>query len=195
MADLSQYKFLKTVLRNLINKNIMPVGGLALVSGAALSGHSLAIKSLLESFGYDVMTTDIEAALGVDLVWNLQDPPPFQIEGRINLFVSTSVLEHVANVAVASRNILSALNTNSLLYLSVPWVWRYHRYPDDYHRFHASSLNNLFPSTRSLTRCWSTSPDSKLYTYDENIDAKLSKTIDGVKYLPYLMLHDIRLHS
>jgi len=29
--------------------------------------------------------------------------------------------------------------------MSVPWVWRYHAYPDDYFRFSWRGIETLFP--------------------------------------------------
>jgi hypothetical protein len=81
---------------------------------------------------------------------------------------------------------------SGLAYISVPWIWRYHRYPDDFHRFHTSTTDNLFKDTKVLTRAWSTSPDCRLYAFKPELDQELSRVINGVKYLPYMMLHEIR---
>lgn len=192
MGDSSQLKFLNQVLRDPALQKLVHHAGLAVVSGAALEGSSMDIINLLRSLSYEVITTDIAPARGVDLIWDLQKSPPPELVGRVKLFVSCSVLEHVPDVASASQNMLSSLSPAGLLYVSVPWVWRYHKYADDYHRFHASTINHLFPRTRNLARAWSTSPDCKLHKYSEDIDQKLSKIIDGRKFLPYLMLHELR---
>ena len=195
MGDSSQPKFLKAVFANLQIANPREGANLALITGAALEGHSSEMIQLLETAGYKVLTSDVEEGKGVDIVWDLQCAPPVELLGKVNLFVSCSVLEHVPDVILAAKNIKTAICVGGIMYLSVPWVWRYHRYPDDYHRFHASSLNQLFPDSSAIARAWSTSPDSKLYKFEEDLDQKLSRTIDGVKFLPYLMLHELRVMS
>ena len=195
MGDSSQPKFLKSVFSNLQLSRPNESFNLALITGAALEGHSSEIIKLVQAKGYKVLTTDIEGGKGVDVIWDLQCSPPLEVRGSVDLFISCSVLEHVPDVSIAAKNITAAMRQNGKIYLSVPWVWRYHRYSDDYHRFHASSLNQLFPETKALARAWSTSPDGKLHKFEENLDQRLSRVIDGVKFLPYLMLHELRVMS
>jgi hypothetical protein len=189
MGDSSQLSFLRRALHSLPQS--IPVGT-AVVSGAALQGHSALMVEFLESINYNVVTTDIAHSPGVDIVWDLQTPPPPELQGAVDLFISCSVLEHVKDIAKASSHITQTLSRNGILYVSVPWVWRYHRYPDDYHRFNSSTLEALFGQTRVLDRAWSTSPDCCLYDFDTMIDDRLSVVINGVKYLPYLMIHELR---
>jgi len=118
--------------------------------------------------------------------------PPDALHNNFNLVISCSVLEHIPDVKSAARHLVLNLKEDGLIYISLPWVWRYHRYPDDFHRFHASSTDKLFDGTKALARAWSTSPDCKLYAYKPELDQELSRVINGVKYLPYMMLHEIR---
>lgn len=192
MGDRSQASFLSQSLSQLQQATGQTLGGRALITGAALEGHSLAIANLITGLGYQVTTSDIASGEGVDLVWDLQLPPN-ALCSEFNLVISCSVLEHIPDAKSAARHLTSSLKKGGLIYISLPWVWRYHRYPDDFHRFHASSSDKLFEGTKVLARAWSTSPDCKLYEFKPELDQELSRVIDGVKYLPYMMLHEIRM--
>lgn len=193
MGDRSQASFLSQSLLQLQQVTDQTLGGKALITGAALEGHSLDIVSLIKDLGYQVTTSDIANGKGVDLIWDLQHPPQETLHARFNLVISCSVLEHIPDAQSAAKHLALITKKRGLIYVSLPWVWRYHRYPDDFHRFHASSTDKLFDGTKVISRAWSTSPDCKLHTFKPELDQELSRVIDGVKYLPYMMLHEIRV--
>lgn len=56
-----------------------------------------------------------------------------------------SVLEHVPNVFAAAQNIERLLRTGGALFVSVPFVFRYHGYPGDLWRFTPEAVTHLFP--------------------------------------------------
>ena len=168
--------------------------GHALVTGSSLEGHSENYIDLLSSAGYNVLTTDLERGKGVDISWDLQEEPPNELENKFQFIVSTSVLEHIPNAQRACANLLKlASRSLCFLYISVPWVQRYHKYPDDYHRFHGTTLDHYLPRTTIILRSWSTTPDDQFYKYDPGLDERLGKEIDGKRYLPYLCLHEFRM--
>ncbi len=193
MGDKSQSSFLEQSLAQLGELPEHGSKGKALITGAALEGHSLDIYNILRRSGYAVYTSDIATGEGVDIIWDLQNPPADTLQNHFDLVVSCSVLEHVPDVESAARNLTLSTKSRGLLYTSLPWVWRYHRYPDDFHRFHASTTDRLFEKTKVIARAWSTSPDCKLYPFKPNFDQELSQVINGIKYLPYLMLHELRV--
>lgn len=167
-------------------------------SGAAAG---LAHGAYEEALGGCFITyTDITSASGVDLVWDLQKEPPIEHHDAFDLFISTSVLEHVQRPWLAARNMETVVKPGGYLYISVPWVWRYHRYPDDYWRFSASSLDVLFEGSTTVASAWSTSPDCIFYDADPCLDQAFSVLLKGTqdgqdtvrKMLPYLELHQLR---
>lgn len=171
-----------------------------LYSGAANDEASL--KSVSELFPRSrFITTDIEPSPSVELVWDQEQEIPANCRMQIDLFISTSVLEHIRRPWQAAVNIQESLTPHQgLIYLSAPWIWRYHEYPDDYWRFSPSSLDILFPRTRPLLTMWSTSPDQILHEANPHLDNQLSMTITskqiskvGRKFLPYLLLHQLRV--
>lgn len=56
-----------------------------------------------------------------------------------------SVLEHVPNVFAAAHNIQELMLPGAALFLSVPFVFRYHGYPGDLWRFTPEAVQYLFP--------------------------------------------------
>lgn len=91
----------------------------------------------------DGLGVDMEAGDGVDFVANLEHgplPKPFEhIE-------CTSVLEHTQRPWKAAENIERMLVHGGSIFLSVPWVWNFHGYPQDLWRFSHLTLPILFPS-------------------------------------------------
>jgi len=62
------------------------------------------------------------------------------------------------------------------IYISVPWVWPYHAYPDDYFRFSWRGIAELFPDFDWRDVCYSTNIEGEFYEIiEENIkiDSKL----------------------
>lgn len=192
MGDSSQPKFLSQVLRS-GRWNPSLSSKTALITGAALDGSSLEIYTLLQSQGFQVFCSDVEQGKDVDFVWDLENKPDFKWVSSFDLVVSCSVLEHVQRPHLACNHLTSVLKNGGLLYLSMPWVWRYHKYPDDYNRFHGSTIDYICKDTRTLVKAWSTSPDCKLHKYEPDFDNKNSRIIDGIKFLPYLQIHDARV--
>jgi hypothetical protein len=56
-----------------------------------------------------------------------------------------SVLEHIPDVFNACKNISSLLSTGGAIFISVPFVFRYHGYPGDLWRFTPEAVMYLFP--------------------------------------------------
>lgn len=212
-------------LRDCINKGFLPDNlNRVMYSGAANDQESL--RAFAELFPRATLTTtDIEPGPSVGLVWNQELPPPPEYRQQVDLFISTSVLEHVQHPWQAALNIEDCLAPASgFVYISVPWVWRYHQYPDDYWRFSATSLDIIFQKTKPLITMWSTSPDELLHPANPYLDNQMSLLITGQpskklgrkglfalllkqlfsgagthkkarKYLPYLLLHQLRVVS
>lgn len=56
-----------------------------------------------------------------------------------------SVLEHCQNPKKAAENMTWLLVNGGTIFLSVPFVWREHAYPNDYFRFTKEGIKLLFP--------------------------------------------------
>lgn len=91
----------------------------------------------------------MEADPGVDVVLDLAKNFEFVdkiLKGRkFNTVFCLSVLEHCSNPFMMAKNITNLLNKNGVLYVSVPFSWKFHAYPSDYWRFTPEGIRILFP--------------------------------------------------
>ena len=158
-------------------KYVTPRKGKTLVVGSRLHGpHRDYRKDFPEALGVDLLAGD-----GVDLVHDLENP----LEGhQFKHIVCHSVLEHVARPWLVAKNIEEVLISRGTIYISVPWAWRFHSYPNDYWRMNHEAMGILFPSIE-----WHT------YGYDLSGQLYVNKLpsrgeqVNGLKYEPRAMLH------
>jgi hypothetical protein len=91
----------------------------------------------------DGFGVDMQPGEGVDFVQNLEHSPVYQTFGHIEC---TSVLEHVERPWLMAANLEKMLEPGGSIFLSVPWVFNFHGYPQDLYRFSHVSFPILFPS-------------------------------------------------
>lgn len=112
--------------------------------------------------GCEYVGTDMEAGIGVDVVCDFTDT--FELidarlgGARFRTIVCFSVMEHCRQPFRMAENITALAVPRASLFLSVPWVWNFHGFPDDYWRFTPSAVRELFPQFRVLEdrSFWST---------------------------------------
>jgi SAM-dependent methyltransferase len=214
MGDKSQPAFLKKALDDTgFSHSKSP--RLALNTGS-ISSNFGADYSFLEHWGVKLEGCDLKAGENVDHVFDLTDHPPDLLINKYDIIISSSTLEHVSKPWLAANCLKKLLRPAGYLYVSVPWVWRYHAYPNDYWRFNRHTLDILFPDTTVIRQAWSTSPDCRLYTFSDSFDDEnsiivnnsspksrmqrmlnffrppLQENLSSKKYLPYLMIHQLR---
>ena len=86
---------------------------------------------------------DLEGGQGVDVVGNLEEGNP-----GIGTFAHVdcvSVLEHSRKPWKLAEGIEDVLEPGGTLLLSVPFVWRFHGYPNHYWNFTSEGVKVLFP--------------------------------------------------
>jgi hypothetical protein len=137
-----------------INKNIELVGSDVLELGSKrYKEHAyLDLPNLLAAHGKTPSFTGCDMASGenVDVVADLTAPLD-QIKTALggkmfDTIFCISLLEHIPHVFGACRNIEQLLRPSGAIYISVPFVFRYHGYPGDLWRFTPEALLYLFPS-------------------------------------------------
>ena len=135
---------------------------------------------------------DMEAGPGVDVVADVTQGVDGLPMG-VDLVICCSVLEHVRKPWLAAPNIESLLRPGGLLYVVVPWVWRYHPYPDDYFRYSFNGIRALFEQTDDWKQFYSTNVDGDFMPAEQGTDNGRSMVDDesGVKFLPYLEIHSL----
>jgi len=94
--------------------------------------------------GAEYVGLDMAEGEGVDVVVDLRRTIEPLAQGHFALAICCSVLEHVDRPWTFTENLTRLVRPGGLLYMSVPWAWRYHAYPDDYFRFSHRGVIALF---------------------------------------------------
>ena len=123
---------------------VKPVKGRTLIVGSKLYPSKMddRRKRYEEAVGVDMAEGD-----GVDLVLNLEEPLPDDV-GKFWHIDCLSVLEHSRRPWLLAANLERLMEDGGSIYVAVPFIWRVHGYPDDYWRFTASGIRELFPNVK-----------------------------------------------
>lgn len=180
MGDVNQFLFAERVFQGF--------RGRVLEIGSKDYGNTQPFRALFKDCEY--VGVDLEDGKNVDYVVNLEgDLGPLQGQ-TFDLIIICSVLEHSPRPWVLAANIQTLLSERGVVYSCHPWVWRYHKYPDDYFRFSPKGIQVLFDQlTLWLPMVYSTYKQGEFLSFsqDEGIDNKMAQMDDqGRKYLPYL---------
>lgn len=147
-------------------------------------GNTQDFRSLFP--GREYIGIDIEPGDGVDLVHDITAAP---LDKKFGLVICCSVLEHVKNPWKAAGNIMAMMD--GLLYVSVPWIQRYHAYPEDYWRFTFPGLCALFEGIELGGQHLSTFTNGEFIDLAKfpSGDNDFAVMYSGRKYLPCYELH------
>lgn len=186
MGDINQKVYLK--------KYMPEVSGPVLEIGSKDYGNTSSFRDHFLKNEY--VGIDMEAGDNVDRVIDLTDGTGDLPLDHFSLAICCSVLEHVRRPWVMAENISRLVCSGGSLYMSVPWVWRYHPYPDDYYRFSWRGIIELFPEFEWKHIMYSGNVPNEFFEVTEDtieIDNRLAikkRTLKGKrKYLPYLMIN------
>ncbi|MDP1683388.1 MAG: class I SAM-dependent methyltransferase [Burkholderiales bacterium] len=186
MGDINQLIYLKTL--------VPAVDGPILEIGSKDYGSTSSFRDTYR--GVEYVGLDMEAGPGVDVVADLTQGTGALPCEHFALGICCSVLEHVRRPWVMAEHITSLIRPGGTLYMSVPWVWRYHAYPDDYFRFSWRGIEELFPAFTWDHICYSTNVPEEIIPIPldqpgvDNQMALMADTPGGKrKYLPYLMVN------
>ena len=185
MGDFNQLLFLK--------KHLGAFEGGVIEIGSRNYGSTQDFRSLFP--GKDYLGVDLVAGPGVERVVNLEAEPAGDL-GTYGLGICCSVLEHSSKPWVLAERLENLIAVDGYLFVSVPWVWRYHPYPDDYFRFSVRAIESLFASFKWAARSYSTTVVGEMFDLDQHgidLDNKIAfiKEVGKGKrkYLPYLMVN------
>jgi SAM-dependent methyltransferase len=99
--------------------------------------------------GQEYVGVDMSAGANVDLVVDFTQDFSLvseQLGGRrFGTILCMSVMEHVSDIIPFAKNLTEITTPGGVLFLSVPFVWRFHGYPSDYWRFSPEGVKQLFP--------------------------------------------------
>ena len=183
MGSNNQLNYLKRLLPTL--------SGPVLEIGSKDYGNTSSFRDFYVTNEY--IGIDLEPGKGVDKVGDLTQDCAGLPEDYFALAICCSVLEHTRKPWIMAENITKLVKTGSWLYIAVPWVWRYHPYPDDYFRFSHTGIKSLFPAFDWNDVYYATTVDGEyLEINDDSNGADNSMAIHIAvgagfrKYLPYL---------
>jgi hypothetical protein len=132
---------------DLVKRNAALVRTPILEVGSKDYGSTPDFRSLFPCDTY--VGVDLFPGDGVDVVLDLTDD--FEridralAGARFNTVICFSVLEHCRNPFAMSANITRLLQDGGTVFISVPFSWQIHDYPDDYWRFTSAGVRLLFP--------------------------------------------------
>jgi hypothetical protein len=99
--------------------------------------------------GADYTGLDMSEGKGVDIALDLtlpfEDIDAALGGNRFHTIFCLSVMEHCDQPFVMAENLTRLLANGGMLYLSVPFAWKFHGYPSDYWRFTHAGVKKLFP--------------------------------------------------
>lgn len=87
------------------------------------------------------ISLNLQPFVNVNLVGDAHNIP-FQSDS-FDSVICNAVLEHVPNPQIVVDEIIRVLKPGGLIYLEVPFLFFYHGYPNDYHRFTKHGLTNM----------------------------------------------------
>jgi hypothetical protein len=134
---------------NWIQKNIELVKGPILEIGSKQYDQESTVNYKELFTGYEYLGIDLQDGKNVDLVLDLtDDTSTIQkkfADQKFNTVICCSVLEHIFNIFQAGKNISQLTHSGGVMFMSVPLVWKFHAYPNDFWRFTPEAIKRLFP--------------------------------------------------
>jgi SAM-dependent methyltransferase len=146
--------------------------------------------------GNEYVGLDMSEGVGVDVVADLTKGTGTLRDAHFELAICCSVLEHVDKPWLFAANLTRLMRPGGTLFMSVPWVWRYHAYPDDYFRFSHRGVMALFEGFEWGSIAYSTNLEGELVDVpqdkdppDQRLSTLMPLAAGKRKYLPYLMVN------
>lgn len=149
--------------------HVRPRPGRTLIVGSQVYGGKEDRRArYANAVGVDMLPGD-----GVDRVLDLEEPLPADL-GPFDHIECMSVLEHSRRPWLLAANLERLMAYGGTLFVSVPWIWRFHAYDADYFRFSHQGLQAIFANIE-----W----QHLMYASEELLPSKQSK-VPAVKIGP-----------
>lgn len=94
--------------------------------GASMRGHLDARDDRVETLDLNDIDAADENLTPPDILGDVCQPFPDWMEDRYDAVIALAILEHVYDPPAAVANFRRALKPGGMLFLYVPWMWRYH---------------------------------------------------------------------
>jgi SAM-dependent methyltransferase len=99
--------------------------------------------------GINYVSVDRGKRYPIRVVADITTMLPF-IDETFDAVLCTQVLEHISNPEMVVNEIYRVLKPQGIGFISVPFAWEIHQYPEDCHRFTPDELKSLF---REFSHC------------------------------------------
>lgn len=182
--------------KELLKKLVPKVDGAVLEIGSLDNGDGKSTQLRDFYTNGEYIGIDIQAGMNVDWAVDICNYDNFNNSNvwelnKANLIFAISVFEHLSKPWIAANNLTYLLQKNGLLFISVPWIWRYHPYPDDYFRYSFSGIKSLFPGFEWLYEgtCSINGVHKKYKASQKNNDNNEIVKMNKQKYLPYTTIN------
>lgn len=173
MGDLRQFKIVRNWFGDL--------EGAVLEVGSKNYGNTPDFRQLFQNSQY--LGVDMIDGDGVDLVHDFTLGLGKVKKKSFSLVICCSVLEHSPKPWKMAENLCKAIKPGGYLYISVPWIFPFHGYPNDYFRFSPAGIKALFPSIEWSYSSAHSGPKGKFHKCEgDNFDkfcAVLAEDLDG----------------
>jgi SAM-dependent methyltransferase len=180
--------------RLFLTRAVPRAGGPVLEVGSRDYGNTTSFRDVFA--GDEYIGIDLSAGKDVDRVLDLATGVGDLAQEHFALAICCSVLEHVRRPWDMAENLTRTLRPGGMLYIAVPWVWRYHAYPDDFFRFSWRGVAELFPRITWTRRALSTNVADEFVEIsgdgagsDDQFAKYVNTSAGRRKYLPYLQVH------
>ena len=135
MGDINQSYFLEKELPKKTYNNVLDIG-------SKDYGNTQSFRDLIQYNNY--VGIDMEAGKNVDHVVDLTKTIEPLKENTYDLIICCSVIEHVEYPWIFADNVSKLSTKEGLLYIAVPFVWKFHGYPNDYFRYTHNGVKKIF---------------------------------------------------
>lgn len=162
-----------SALEQFEREHVRPRAGRTLIVGSQVYGG----KEDRRLRYADVLGVDMLDGPGVDLAIDLEEPLPAELVGTFQHVECMSVLEHSRRPWLLAANLEKSMERDATIFVSVPWLWRFHSYGGDHFRFSGSGLRSIFPNIEWL---------SMMQASDELVDEKAKIKAVNVKGHVYM---------
>jgi hypothetical protein len=175
-----------------LKRRIPKLDGPVLEVGSKDWGNTSSFRDLYQG---EYVGIDIESGVGVDKVLDLTNGTGDLPLDHFSLATCCSVLEHVPKPWVLAENLTKVVK--KFLYISVPWCWRYHPYPEDYYRFSRRGIEQLFPGFAWAEHEYSTNVEGEFMEAPNDsqaiheLESSWRRVEDDRLYMPYIDIHMI----
>jgi SAM-dependent methyltransferase len=141
MGDVNQYRWVERH-RDRVRGPVLEIGSRHYA--AAVSNDFRGLCAGHEYLGVD-MSAGADGDMDVDFTQDFAGVDRQLAGRRFGTILCMSVMEHVSDIIPFANNLTAITAPGGVLFLSVPFVWRFHGYPSDYWRFSPEGVKQLFP--------------------------------------------------